>query len=58
MLDALYESGCDDALAGSADGAQYLDFTRTAQTIEEAIRSAIADVESVAGVTVVGVDRD
>lgn len=58
MLDALYEGGCDDALVGSIDGAQYLDFDRTAPTIEEAIRSAIADAESVNGIEVVGVDRD
>ncbi|MXZ62614.1 MAG: hypothetical protein F4Y98_03180 [Chloroflexi bacterium] len=58
LPDALYASGCDDALVGSIDEAQYLDFTRVAPTIDEAIRSAIADVESVDGIKVVGVNWD
>lgn len=57
-LDALFESGCDDALVGSIDGVQYLDFNRTAPTIGAAIRSGIEDVESVDSIKVVGVDRD
>ena len=58
VLDALYESGYSDALVAITDGVQYLHFDRTAPTIEEAIRSAIADAESVNGIEVVGVDRD
>jgi len=53
VIDALFEAGCDDALIGRTDCTQYLDFGREADTFEEAVFSAIADVESVAGVKVV-----
>ena len=52
LVDALYEAGCDDALVGSADGVQYLDFDREASSMEEAILSAVADVERLDGVQV------
>jgi len=52
-LDALFKAGCDDALVGSTDGVQYLDFDREADSLSEAIMSAISDVETVAGVEVV-----
>lgn len=53
VIDALFEAGCDDALIGRTDCTQYLDFGREAETFEEAVFSAIADVESVAGIKVV-----
>ena len=53
VIDALYEAGCDDALVGRVDGAQYLDFDRNASNLEEAILSAVADVERLDGVEVV-----
>ncbi len=53
VIDALFEAGCDDALVGRTDGIQYLDFGRETDTFEEAVFSAIAEVESVAGVKVV-----
>jgi len=53
VFDALYEAGCDDALFRSKDGTQYMDFTRDAESLYEAISSAIADAESVDGVRVV-----
>ncbi len=43
--DALYEAGCSDATFGSCDGVAFGDFDREAETLEEAIRSAIADVQ-------------
>jgi hypothetical protein len=43
--DALFESGCDDALLGTRDGTVYLDFDRQASSFREAILSAVADVE-------------
>ena len=52
-IDALYKSGCDDALVGRSHGVQYLDFEREAPTLEGAMLSAIANVESVDGVEVV-----
>jgi len=52
-LDALFEAGCDDALAGSTDGVQYLDFDRESDSLSDAIMSAISDVETIPGVEVV-----
>lgn len=51
-VDALHEAGCDDALVGSADDVQYLDFDREASSMEDAILSAVADVERLDGVQV------
>jgi hypothetical protein len=45
VLDALYEAGCADGLVGSRDGVVMIDFDREAATYDEAVRSAIADVE-------------
>ena len=52
-VDALFEAGCDNALTGCCDGVQYLDFDRDASSLEEAVLSAVADIESVDGLTVV-----
>jgi hypothetical protein len=52
-VDALHEEGCDDALVGRVDGVQYLDFDREAPTLEEAVFSAVSDVERVDGVEVI-----
>ncbi|MCY3863628.1 MAG: hypothetical protein OXG34_01090 [bacterium] len=32
-VDALYDAGCDDALVGSSEGVQFLDFDREADTL-------------------------
>ena len=53
MIDALYDAGCSDALIGRADGVQYVDVDREASSLEEAILSAVADVEHLEGVEVV-----
>lgn len=53
IVDALFEAGCDDALVGCSDGIQYLDFDREAASLEEAVLSAVADIESVDGLKVV-----
>ena len=46
FLDALFEAGCDDASVGVAKrGMVGLDFTRRAEDAEDALRSAIRDVE-------------
>ena len=50
VIDRLFESGCDDALVGSRDGVQFIDFDRDAATLDEAVLSAVADVEKAAGV--------
>ena len=44
--DALYEAGCDDALLSFRAGIAYLDFDREAQSFEEAVFSAVRDVEN------------
>ncbi len=58
-LDALYEVGCDDALFGVRDGAQYGAFDREANSFSEALASAIRDVTSaVPGLLVVRIEPD
>lgn len=52
VVDALFEAGCDDALVGSSQGVQFMDFDREAGSVDEAVRSAVADVESVEGLKV------
>jgi hypothetical protein len=46
VRDALFESGCDDALLGMRDGKVFLDFDRKAASFRDALLSAITDVES------------
>ncbi len=46
LEDSLYEAGCDDALINSREGVVYLDFNREAISLEEAVMSAIKDVET------------
>ncbi len=46
LEDSLYESGCDDALINFRNGTVYLDFDRKAVSLEEAVLSAIKNVES------------
>ncbi|MDE0700697.1 MAG: hypothetical protein F4Y27_08245 [Acidimicrobiaceae bacterium] len=53
VANALYEAGCSDALIHSCDGIDYLDFAREAESLEEAVLSAVADIESVDGLKVV-----
>ncbi len=54
--DALYESGCDDAILCFRNRIAFLEFTREAASVEDAILSAIKDVEGAGiGVKVVHV---
>ena len=47
FLDALYDAGCDDAAVGIGQyGMIGLDFTRAATSAEEAVRTALADVQT------------
>jgi hypothetical protein len=43
-----YEGACGDALLSVVDGNVFLDFDRDAPSYDEAVRSAIADVEKTA----------
>ena len=52
LIDALFAAGCDDVPVGRTDGVQYLDFDREADSLGEAIISAVKDVEKVEGVQV------
>lgn len=46
LEDLLFESGCDDALIHCRNGGVYLEFSRAALNLEEAIISAIKDVRA------------
>jgi transcriptional regulator with XRE-family HTH domain len=46
LEDILYEAGCDDALINFRNGTVYLDFDRQAISLEEAVMSAIKDIEA------------
>ena len=54
-MNGLFESRCDDALVGSTDGVQFLDFDRDASSLGEAVLSAVTDAERVDGVRVLRV---
>jgi hypothetical protein len=43
--DRLFAAGCDDGTPGSCNGVFSIDFHRQAPSLEEAIRSAIANVK-------------
>ena len=51
ISNALYNAGCDDGTPFSSAGVAAVGFTREANSLEEAIRSAIADVQK-AGLSV------
>ena len=53
IIDRLFEAGCDGAATGRTDGIQYVDFDREAASLDEAVLSAVRDVEQVDGVSVV-----
>jgi hypothetical protein len=45
LADALFAAGCDDGSPGSCEGVVSIDFHREAESLETAIRSAVADVQ-------------
>ena len=53
-LEALYEAGCNDATIGH----NTVEFDREAPSLEEALRAARQDVESVPGVRVRSIRLD
>jgi hypothetical protein len=57
LADGLYSAGCDDATPGTSEGILTLDFHREAASLEEAIRTAIANVQH-AGLEVTRVEID
>ena len=44
LADRLFEAGCDDGSPGTCCGVVSIDFHREAESLESAIRSAVADV--------------
>ena len=45
LVDALFEAGCDDGSVWSRGEMVHIGFSREANSLEEAIRSAIGDVQ-------------
>lgn len=45
ISNALYEAGCADGTPFSSEGVAAVGFTRAADSLEQAIRSAIADIQ-------------
>lgn len=46
VADALYSHGCDDALICYYGNSVYVEFDREAKSLDEAIESAILDIET------------
>lgn len=46
QADALFAAGCDDGTPASGDGMAWVHFDREASSLEEAIRSAVAQVRA------------
>ncbi len=57
VADALFAAGCDDGSPGTYDGAFSIDFHREADSLDAAVRSAIANVEA-AGFAVSRIEID
>ena len=57
VADALFSAGCDDGSPGSCNGIVSIDFHREADSLENAIRSAIAQVNQ-AGCVAARVELD
>lgn len=59
QADQLFEAGCDDGTPTGCDGEVWIHFDRESTSLEEAIRSAIAQVRSVGfSVSKVQLDAD
>ncbi len=57
LADRLFSAGCDDGTPGTSCGLTAIDFHRESDSLEAALRSAVADVNS-AGETVERVQID
>ncbi len=57
QADALFAAGCDDGTPTSCDNVAWVHFDREAESLERAIRSAVAQVRA-AGFTVSKVELD
>lgn len=57
QADGLFAAGCDDGTPAGCDGVAWVHFDREAASLEEAIRSAVAQVQA-AGFMVSKVELD
>jgi hypothetical protein len=57
QADALFAAGCDDGTPASCNGLTWIHFDREAASLEEAIRSAVAQVRA-AGLAVSKIELD
>jgi hypothetical protein len=57
LAESLCAAGCRDATAWQSEGVVYVGFDRAAESLEQAIRSAIADVQKT-GCTVAKAEID
>jgi hypothetical protein len=55
LADCLFAAGCDDGTPASSGGISWVHFDREASSLEEAIRSAVGQVQA-AGLTVTKVE--
>ncbi len=46
MSEAIFSAGCDDATLGSCDGVAFAPFARQAASLEQAVRSALSQLQS------------
>ena len=53
LINAVFEAGCDDAAISRTGGVQYVDFDREAASLDQAILTAVTDLERIDGVDVV-----
>ena len=53
VIDSLFECGCDDGTVGRSDGIQFVVFDREANSLDEAVLSAVNDIERIPGLEVV-----
>lgn len=56
VSDALYDAGCDDSHPSMYNGTLYITFTREAESYEQAVTSAIQQIESIQGLVCLSVD--
>jgi hypothetical protein len=57
QADVLFQAGCDDGTPVSCNGLAWIHFDRAASSLEDAIRSAVAQVQST-GFTVSKIEMD
>jgi len=57
QADALFEAGCDDGTPACCDGRAWIHFDRKSSSLEDAIRSAVNEIQS-AGFEIAKVELD